>query len=68
MENTQATDSKMSVKDYVYNVSAAVSNAILVMLVSDYYSNPLQTLFTGINFIKLAQLLKFYYQLDLGQP
>lgn len=32
MENTQTADGRMSVKDYVYNVSAAVSNAILVML------------------------------------
>ena len=32
MENTQAQDGRMPVKDYVYNVSAAVSNAILVML------------------------------------
>jgi len=32
MENTQTADGRMSVKDYVYNVSAAVSNAILLML------------------------------------
>lgn len=32
MENTQANEERMSVKEYVYKVSAAVSNAILVML------------------------------------
>jgi uncharacterized membrane protein len=32
MQNVEAKDGKMTIGSYVYNVSAAVSNAVLVML------------------------------------